>query len=233
MKLKHALLIFIVSAFAFVGTAQAQTGVFYDRTIVGEGITVFESLALNGDNIRTAYFYTYGAEECELLGINQTVTANVSVTATATATAVCPNSIFYPFNPLCDPVTVEVTETETASNSENYIKLSEVCDLNGQRWFLMSDPIDKEGDSTGKIYITEGIDFPKCIPSVEPFEEDVSICTKPEHIGNYILRPMEDGGFAMWVQSLDPEFPPPGDPLYNHPYYFDTVLVLPEQAQPK
>jgi hypothetical protein len=213
MKILITLLLFVMAAPVF-----GQTGVYYDRTVRGEGITTHEHEALTGEMFRTVYLYTFGDEECEIIGRADSVTATVEVTATATA--ICPNSIFPPHKPLCDPVVVEVTETGT--DTATFTDMHEECDLNGQRWFLGTDEINKDGDSIGKLYLTEGMNFPECVPSLEPFEEDVDICADLILIGTYILRPAEEGGFLMWVESVDDNHT---DPLFDHAYEFTTPLI--------
>lgn len=211
----------------FATSVAAQTGIYHDRTVEGEGITVFEHQTRD-KTYRTVYFYTYGGESCEVVGVNLNAVATVSVTATATAE--CPNSIFPPFKPLCDPVVVEVTETETVI--EPFTDMSEVCNLNAQRWFVGSNEVNVDGDSIGSLYITEGLDYPVCIPSLEPFKEDVDVCGDPEAIGTYILRPdKENGGYLMWVQTLDEG--ESDDPLYNHLYEFTTPVVVIPVASPR
>ena len=195
------------------------TGIFYDRTVRGEGITVFEHQAITGEMFRTMYFYTYGETRCDLID-GPVQHDEQCVTVTATATAVCPNSFFPPHNPLCDPIVVEVSETACAVANAQTIEKE--CDINGQRWFIGSDEIDKNGDSIGKLYITEGLNFPVCIPSLNPFEEDVDICGELTLVGTYILRPAKEGGFLMWVESVDDNHT---DPLFDHAYEFTTPLV--------
>ena len=199
------------------GSAFAQTGIFYDRTVRGEGVTVYEHEAIDGTPFRTFYFYTYGEEQCEIDYF--TIEHRIQREVVAEAIAECPNSIFWPHNPLCDPVVVQVTESLDEIVTLPSVDVS--CDDNGQRWFLGTDAIDKEGDSMGKFYITEGVNFPACVPSLEPFEQDVDICGVPELIGEYILRPVE-GGYHMWVESTDNNHT---DPLFDHIYFFTTALV--------
>jgi hypothetical protein len=213
MRILITLLLFVMAAPVF-----GQTGVFYDRTVRGEGVTVYEHDTLAGESFRTVYLYTHGNEQCEIIGYADSVTADVSVTATATAE--CPNSIFPPFKPLCDPVVVEVTESD--SKTAHFTDMSEKCDINGQRWFLGTDEVDKDGDSIGDLYLTEGMNFPECVPSLEPFEEDVDVCAELTVIGTYILRPAKEGGFLMWVESTDDNHT---DPLFDHAYEFTTALI--------
>jgi hypothetical protein len=213
MKILITLLLFVMAAPVF-----GQTGVYYDRTVRGEGITTHEHEAVTGEMFRTVYLYTLGDEQCQIIANADSVTADVSVTATATAE--CPNSRFPPFSPLCDPVVVEVTESD--SKTAHFTDMSEKCDINGQRWFLGSDEIDTAGDSIGKLYITEGMNFPECVPSLEPFEEDVDICAELILVGTYILRPNKEGGFLMWVESVDNNHT---DPLFDHAYEFTTALI--------
>jgi hypothetical protein len=199
----------------------AQTGIFYDRTVRGEGVTVFEHDGFLDDEIvsfRTVYFYTHGDVQCDLVAAPDVI---VEECVTVTAIAECPNSIFWPFNPLCDPVVVEETDCAVAVAES----LEADCDLNGQRFFFGSDPIDKDGDSIGEFYLTEGLNFPDCVPSLEPFEEDVFICAEVDAIGTYILRPAEEGGFNMWVESNMGDH---DDPLFDHAYEFTTPLVIPD-----
>jgi hypothetical protein len=198
----------------------AQTGVFYDRTVRGEGVTVFEHDGFLDEGIvdfRTVYFYTHGDVQCDLVAAPDVI---VEECVTVTATAICPDSIFWPHDPLCDPVIV--TETDCAVATAESLEAD--CDINGQRWLFGSDPIDQNGDSIGNLYITEGLNFPDCIPSLEPFEEDVDICADVDVVGTYILRPAEEGGYFMWVESnVDDHV----DPLFDHAYEFTTQLVVP------
>ena len=198
----------------------AQTGIFYDRTVRGEGVTIYEYDNIEGVPFRTMYFYTYGKDQCEISD-GPILTDRECVTVTATATAECPDSRFPPFNPLCDPVVVEVTDTGCAEAEAQTFE--QACDINGQRWFLGSDPINKDGDTIGKLYITEGLNFPVCVPSLDPFEEDVDICAELTLVGTYILRPAEEGGYYFWVTSVDDNHT---DPLFDHTYEFTTPLIL-------
>jgi len=215
-----ALLAVLLTLFAV--TAVAQTGVYMDRTIVGEGITVYQYTTLSKEENRTVYFYTFGKEQCE------TAIQFTEQTLEVEAVAVCPNSIFPPFAPLCDPV------VQTNSITLNVPSLVETCDYNGQRWFVGSDRVDAEsGDSVGKLYIADGIDFPECIPSLEPFEEDVVLCADLEEVGLYVLRPNPEGGYLFFIKAADPEST---DPAFGHTYNFDTGLIEIDQepvAEPK
>jgi len=205
-------LLLLVCTLLFACSAYAQTGIFYDHTYRGEGITVFEGKDLSGDTSRTVYLYTYGAEVCETFIQNSVVEVEV----TATATAVCPNSFFPPFNPLCDPVVVIETVTEAVPTQS----FDEFCTLNGQRWFVGTDKVLKEdGASIGTLYTAKGIDFPKCMLSEEPFEEDINICGDVTEVGDYILRPTKEGGYEMWIQSEDKS-----DPAFNQRYNFADQL---------
>ncbi|GAH32599.1 unnamed protein product, partial [marine sediment metagenome] len=153
MKLLTVLLLLTCS------TLFAQTGAYMDRTVIGEGITTYEHVGLlleESADFRTFYFYTHGEEQCEIVGEPDSVTVDLEVTAKATAE--CPKSIFPPFKPLCDPVVVEVTESD--SKTAHFTDMSKTCDLNGQRWFLGSDPIDSNDDAMGNLYLTDGMDFP-------------------------------------------------------------------------
>ena len=205
----------LVCTLLFACSAYAQTGIYYDATYRGEGITVYEHENLKGDMIRTVYLYTYGKEQCE------TTVTDLVVEVEVTATAVCPNSIFPPYNPLCAPVVVTTTQDVPTQS------FAETCDLNGQRWFVGSDEILKEdGASIGTMYTTEGIDFPKCVPSDLPFEEDVDVCGEVIEVGAYILRPGKEGGFEMWIESDDKT-----DPAFNNRYNFDTDLINQEPVK--
>ena len=219
----------------------AQTGILYDRTLRGEGITVFEHEGFDKVPFRTFYFYTYGDDQCEIDSYN--VDHHLQREVVAEAIAECPNSIFPPFKPLCDPVVVKVTEV---LNEIVTLPAADIeCNQDGQRWFVASDPIVQKtdgegieaGDSIGKFYATNGMDYPHCVPSNDPFEEDVDICGVPEQVGNYILRPDGDGGFLMWVQEpeqVNPLLDGPKDPLFDRTYFFDTPLVvIGEVAEPK
>ena len=221
------------------GSAFAQTGIFYDRTIRGEGVTVYEHEAVDGTPFRTFYFYTYGDEQCEL--DSYTVDHRIQREVVAEAIAECPNSIFPPFHPLCDPVVVRVVELIDEIVTLPAVEID--CDDNGQRWFLGTNQIITDvlsipeneglqnGDSIGRLFITEGVNFPTCIPSLEPFEDDVDICGVPKAVGAYILRPAKEGGFYMWVESNSGDHV---DPLFDHAYEFTTALVeYPPVAEPK
>jgi len=204
-----ALLAVILTLFAV--TAVAQTGVYMDRTIVGEGITVYEYTTLNKEGDRTFYFFTFGKEQCE------TSIEFTEQTLEVEAVAECPNSTEPPYSPLCDPV------VETNSITVNVPSLSESCDYNGQRWFVGSDRVDAEsGDSIGKLYLTDGIDFPECVPSLEPFEEDIIICADLEEVGQYVLRPNPEGGYLFFIKAANPYST---DPAFGHTYNFDTGLI--------
>ncbi len=202
----------LVCTLFFVASTFAQTDIYYDSTYRGEGVTVFETTNLKDEDIRTVYLYTYGAEVCDVVIENTTVTVEVE----ATATAECPNSIFPPFAPLCDPVVVTETVTETVPTQS----VQSVCNLNGQRWFVGNDLILKNGDSVGIMYTATGVKFPECIPSEDPFEEDVEICGDVTEVGEYIIRPLEGGGYEMWIASDDKT-----DPAFNRRYRFDTSLL--------
>jgi hypothetical protein len=221
---------FILAAILLLVTtiAYAQSGIFYDRTVRGEGITVFEHEGFLDEEVvdfRTVYFYTYGDVQCNLIAAPKVIVEEcVTATATATATAICPDSVFWPHEPLCDPVVVEVTEIDAECAIAIADSLIANCDIDGQRWFFGSDPINKDGDSIGKFYITEGLNFPECVPSLEPFEEDVDICADVDVIGTYILRPAKVGGFHMWVESNVGNHI---DPLFDHAYEFTTLLAAP------
>ena len=209
--------LFLTALLMLSAPVLAQTGIFYDSLYRGEGITVFEGADLSGDTVRTVYLYTYGAEVCATV----TTRSVVNVEVTATATAECPNSILPPYNPLCDPVVVTETVTQ-AVPTQNF---DETCTLNGQRWFVGSDLVLKNGDSFGKMYTATGMDFPNCVPSDQPFEEDVLDCADVTEVGNYILRPDGKGGYEMWIESDD------DDPAFNKRYTFDINLLL--EAEPK
>lgn len=221
------LLILILLLFA--APAIAQTGIFYDATVRGEGVTVYEHEGLVLEefvDFRTFYFYTYGREECEIE--RYTIDHRIQREVVAEAIAECPNSIFPPFKPLCDPVVVKVTE-----QLDEVVTLPAAdvaCDLDGQRWFFGSDPIDKADDSIGKLYMTHGMDYPTCVPSLLPFEEDVDICAELTVVGTYILRPAEEGGFLMWVESVDDNHT---DPLFDRAFEFTTPLVEYPEIEPK
>ena len=216
--MKRFLLFTLLTLFSL--GAFAQTGVYYDRTVVGEGVTVFEHTGIGGVPWRTFWLYTYGDEECEI--VTEMVDHNIS--ATAEATAICPNSVFWPHNPLCDPV----VETVVVNQIVQLPHLSKECDLDGQRWFVGSDPVLLDnGDSVGELYMTHGQDYPTCVPSLEPFEEDVDICDEVIPMGKYLMR-VGETGYQLWVQAPNKLST---DPLYNHAFNFDTLLVDPSEPE--
>ena len=205
--MKYILTVLLVM---FASPLLAQTGIFYNDEYVGEGVTVFEHENLHGDLVRTAYLFTYGAEVCTPVITDQII----KVKLVATATAECPDDKDTK-TPLCDPVTV----TEKVTKRVPTQSISTTCHMNGQRWFVGSDVVDDNGDTVGTMFVASGIDFPKCVPSDEPFEEDVLICGEVTKVGTYVIRPSETG-YALWISSDDKE-----DPAFNRRYDLNTNLI--------
>lgn len=187
--------------------ATAQTGIYYDETRDGEGITAYD----DGERL-VFYFYTYGGEDCDLI---EGPVVSAQSCEVVTATAECPND--KQGEPLCAPVTVDQTVCVTAE-ADSIIKS---CDLNGQRWFFGVEEWDGE-DATGVLYLAEGVNYPEGV-----FNPDVwkgVTVGDPEVAGLYqIIWGGEEKGYHLevihWGDTLMPD-----DPIYQQPYTFNTLL---------
>jgi len=189
--------------------ALAQTGVYYNPARTGEGVTVYD----NGEQL-LFYAYTYGAERCDVEPAPATV-STVCETVEVTATAECP--VNSKGKPLCDPVVV--TETAEVCATAEAEAQSKVCDNNGQRWFFGAN--DFNGiDSTGLLYSTEGMNFPKGVPNPEVWEGVILAEVFP--VGLYLMEWLgRDSGYQLTVVPFGAGIP--GDSLYSV-HVFDTLL---------
>jgi hypothetical protein len=95
---------------------------------------------------------------------------------------------------------------------------------NNQRWFFGSDMWDGK-QSTGTLYITNGVKYPEGIPSDEPFEEDVVIVGLPIEVGTYTLVSGEESGYLLWVEQLEDVETLDEDYLYDRAWNFTYPLI--------
>lgn len=210
-KLLHILLgcwlvTFSVNAFC-------QTGVFYNQLRNGEGITAYD----DGERL-LFYYYTNGAESCEI--IEDEVTVEACATVTATASIPCPAADSDAYDENCVPISVDVTNTEC--ESEDFTDMSKSCDLNGQRFFFGADVFDGI-EATGVLYVTEGLDFPLGIPNPEIWQAVFVAEAIP--VGLYLAE-WDGEGWQVTVIPFGDELGE-DDPLYGV-HLFDTLLFKPQ-----
>lgn len=192
-----ALLLFAAPVFA--------TGIYYDTENSGEGMIAVR----DGDRV-AAYFYTYGGEDCDWRSRMETDEVTV------TATAECPAD--ENGRALCEPVTTTATERYSYPVYERH------CNLNGQRWFLLTGTIE-EGEVEGTLYITEGVEYPIGVISPDnPFEYQVG---KVVPVGTYVLEEFGDGYRMRVFQLGDDQILDDDDWVFQNIFTFDSVIMLP------
>jgi len=92
---------------------------------------------------------------------------------------------------------------------------------NGQRWFFGSDEFDENSmESTGFLYITEGLEYPVGVPSDtdegDVDEEDIVTVGEAEAVGIYSLERLDEG-YRMVVEHF-------GDILEEDDFLFEHVF---------
>jgi hypothetical protein len=105
------------------------------------------------------------------------------------------------------------------------------CDLNGMRWFLMSDPWDADADQMeGFLYAGRGIDWPTGINDPDnPFGVKVG---EAVIVGVYRLKRVGNGyvfGAAPYMPKIDElgvDPLDPDDPLFGKVFEFIDPLFL-------
>ncbi len=188
-------------------TAFAQTGAYADPDYNGEGIVVLER-----DGHFVTYFYTYGAERCDV------TTRTEYRFVSCEATAQCPIDPLTG-RPYCPPVTVRDSARIQAQTQELE------CDNNGQRWFLMSDPFKKvKGWVEGYVLATQGIDYPNQFISIDPENPFGSDVADVFPVARYVLQPDGEEGYAMRAFQLDEEVDVIGPTLEDDDYLFQRVF---------
>ena len=193
-------------------TAFAQTGIYYDPMVNGEGITAFD----DGERL-SFYLYTYGAERCDLVeGATVSNTECETATVTVEATAECP--LDKKGDTLCDPVIVTVTEDVEVCVSAEATSIEKECDLNGQRWFFAADDFDGKS-ATGLFYSAQGINFPKGVLNPEIWG-GVHV-GEVKVVGIYLME-WDGVGYTMTVVPFGDV--DPTDPIYQQVYTFTTQL---------
>ena len=96
------------------------------------------------------------------------------------------------------------------------------------QWYVGNDLVQKGDETVGKLYTTEGVDYPFGVPCAEPFENCVGELIL---VGYYVMRPNpKDEGYQLWVAPPEEDdekedFKLADDWLYERTFTFDVPLL--------
>ena len=96
------------------------------------------------------------------------------------------------------------------------------------QWYVGNDLVQKGDETVGRLYSTEGIDYPFGVPCTDAFQNCVGEVVL---VGYYVMRPNPEGeGYQLWVVPPEEDdekedFKLADDWLYERTFTFDVPLL--------